>query len=63
MMIMHCTNASPAFAHISDSGPLRRGDMLAMLNPDFKKALHDKGTILTTWRELMKRRNAAAEKH
>ena len=63
MMIMHCTNASPAFVHISDSGPLRRGDMLAMLNPDFKKALHDKGIILTTWRELMKRRNAAAEKH
>ena len=63
MMIMHCTNASPAFAHISDSGPLRRGDMLAMLNPAFKKALHDKGIILTTWRELMQRRNAAAGKH
>ena len=56
MMIMHCTNASPAFIHISDSGPLRRGDMLAMLNPAFKKALHDKGIILTTWRELMERR-------
>jgi hypothetical protein len=63
MMIMHCTNASPAFAHISDSGPLRRGDMLAMLNPAFKKALHDKGIILTTWRELMQRRNAAAGTH
>jgi chitin disaccharide deacetylase len=60
MMIMHCTNASPAFAHISDSGPLRRGDMLAMLNPAFKKALKDQGIILTTWRELMQRRNAAA---
>jgi chitin disaccharide deacetylase len=63
MMIMHCTNASPAFAHISDSGPLRRGDMLAMLNPAFKKALKDQGIILTTWRELMQRRNAAAGKH
>jgi len=60
MMIMHCTNATPAFAHISDSGPLRRGDMLAMLNPAFKKALHDKGIILTTWRELRQRRSAAA---
>lgn len=56
MMIMHCTNASPAFSHISDSGPLRRGDMLAMLNPAFKKALKDQGIILTTWRELMSRR-------
>ncbi len=62
MMIMHCTNATPAFVHISDSGPLRRGDMLAMLNPAFKKALHDKGIVLTTWRELMQRRNAAAGK-
>jgi hypothetical protein len=61
MMIMHCTDASPAFARISDSGPLRRGDMLAMLNPAFKKALHDQGIILTTWRELMKRRNALAQ--
>jgi len=59
MMIMHCTNASAAFSHISDSGPLRRGDMLAMLDPDFKKALKDQHIILTTWRELMKRRQAS----
>jgi len=58
MMIMHCTDASPTFAHISDSGPLRRGDMLAMLSPAFKKALQDQGIILTTWRELMRRRNS-----
>ncbi len=63
MMIMHCTNASAAFGHISDSGPLRRGDMLAMLNPAFKKALHDKGIILTTWRELMQRRTRIAAEH
>jgi hypothetical protein len=56
MMIMHCSDAGPHFAHISDSGPLRRGDMLAMLDPAFKKALKDKGIILTTWRELMRRR-------
>jgi predicted glycoside hydrolase/deacetylase ChbG (UPF0249 family) len=56
MMIMHCSDASAAFGHISDSGPLRRGDMLAMLNPAFKKALQDEGIILTTWRELMQRR-------
>jgi len=59
MLIMHCTDATPAFtAHISDSGPLRRGDMLAMLDPAFKKALKDQGIILTTWRELMQRRAA-----
>jgi hypothetical protein len=57
MMIMHCTYAKTHFAAISDSGPLRRGDMLAMLDPAFKKALKDQGIILTTWRELMRRRS------
>src|SRR5580658_1338295 len=57
MMIMHCSDAGPHFAHISDSGPLRRGDMLAMLDPAIKKALKDQGIILTTWRELMRRRS------
>lgn len=60
MMIMHCTDAGEHFTHISDSGPLRRGDMLAMMDPAFKKALKDQGIILTTWRELMKRRQAIA---
>jgi predicted glycoside hydrolase/deacetylase ChbG (UPF0249 family) len=56
MMIMHCSDAGAHFTRISDSGPLRRGDMLAMLDPAFKKALKDEGIILSTWRELMRRR-------
>ncbi len=56
MMIMHCTATTEVFKHISDSGPVRRGDMLAMLDPAFKKALHDERIILTTWRELKERR-------
>jgi predicted glycoside hydrolase/deacetylase ChbG (UPF0249 family) len=59
MMIMHCSDAGEYFTHISDSGPLRRGDMLAMMDPAFKKALQDHGIILSTWRELMQRRTAA----
>jgi len=57
MIIMHCTNAGPDFKYISDSGPTRKGDMLAMLNPAFKKALADQGIILTTWREVKRRRD------
>ncbi len=57
MMIMHCTDAGPEFKYISDSGPTRRGDMLAMMNPAFKKALTDQGIILTTWREVKQRRD------
>jgi chitin disaccharide deacetylase len=56
MMIMHCSDAGKHFASISDSGPLRRADMLAMLDPAFKKAIEDQDIILTTWRELMQRR-------
>lgn len=56
MMIMHCTRPSETFQHISDTGPLREADLLAMLNPEFKKALKDENIILTTWRELKKRR-------
>src|SRR5664279_2871467 len=57
MMIMHCTNPGPSFKYISDSGPTRKGDLLAMLNPAFKKALKDQGIILTTWREVKHRRD------
>ncbi len=57
MMIMHCTNTGPEFKFISDSGPTRRGDMLAMMNPAFKKAIADQGIILTTWREVKQRRD------
>jgi len=57
MMIMHCTDTGPDFKFISDSGPTRKGDLLAMLNPKFKKALTDQGIILTTWREVKQRRD------
>ena len=56
MIIMHCTKPSEIFSYISDSGPTRKADMLAMLDPVFKKALQDEGIILTTWKELKERR-------
>jgi chitin disaccharide deacetylase len=57
MMIMHCTATTEVFPHISDSGSTRKGDMLAMMDPVFKKALQDAGIVLTTWRELKERRD------
>lgn len=57
MIIMHCTNTSEIFKHISDSGFTRRADMLAMMDPAFKKALEKQGIILTTWREIKERRD------
>ena len=57
MMIMHCTEPSEIFARISDSGPIRKGDLLAMLNPVLKAEIAKEGIILVTWRELMDKRS------
>lgn len=57
MMIMHCTATTPVFPYISNSGPVRKGDLLAMINPVFKDALKKEGIILTTWTELKERRD------
>lgn len=56
MMIMHCTATTEVFPHISDSGPVRKGDLLVMQDPAFKKALEDEHITLVTWRELMEKR-------
>ncbi|PSR54622.1 hypothetical protein AHMF7605_14455 [Adhaeribacter arboris] len=57
MMIMHCTAPTEVFQHISNSGPTRHGDLLAMLDPGLRKTLQDEKIVLTTWRELMQRRS------
>jgi chitin disaccharide deacetylase len=56
MVIMHCSAPSPVFQYITDSGRIRKGDLLAMQDPLFKKFLQDEKIILTTWREVGKRR-------
>lgn len=58
MVIMHCTATTENFTKISDSGPIRRADMLAMLDPAFARFLRDQGFVLTTWRELLERRRS-----
>lgn len=55
-LIMHCTQPSEIFEHISGSGATRKGDLLAMLNPDLKNFIEKEHIILTTWRELSERR-------
>ena len=56
MVIMHCTAPTEVFPNISESGPTRKGDLLAMTNPQLKNFIEKKGIILTTWRELKQRR-------
>lgn len=59
MVIMHCTAPTEVFKHISGSGTTRKGDLLAMQDPALKKYIQEQGIILTTWREVMKRRQKA----
>lgn len=57
MVIMHSTDPSPNFKYISSSGPSRKGDMLAMLDPRVQQVIEEEGLVLTTFRELKERRD------
>ncbi|MDB5137404.1 MAG: ChbG/HpnK family deacetylase, partial [Mucilaginibacter sp.] len=59
MVIMHCTDPSPAFKYICNEGQKRKGDLMAMLDPRLREFLKKNGYILTTWREVMERRTKA----
>ena len=59
MVIMHCTFPTEVFAKISDSGDIRKADMLAMTDPEFQAFLKREGFIMTTWREAHARRKQA----
>lgn len=61
MVIMHCTAPSEVFTHIGSSGRVRKADMLAMMDPAFRKFIQDEKIILTTWRELEERRQKAGK--
>jgi hypothetical protein len=61
MVIMHCTAPTEVFSKISDSGIIRKADLLAMQSPALKKYLNDNNIVLTTWRELMQRRKAVKQ--
>ena len=61
MVLMHCTAPTEVFPHISDSGNTRKADLLAMIDPGFKKFLEENKIILTTWRELKERRDKGRE--
>jgi chitin disaccharide deacetylase len=56
VILIHCTEATETFDPISDSWITRRGDLLAMADPELKDFIQRQGIILTTWRELQQRR-------
>lgn len=57
MYIVHCTLPSETFKNVSNSGPNRHSDTLAMSDPEIRKVVEDEGIILTTWKEMKERRD------
>lgn len=55
--IVHCTLRDDHFDAISESGATRQADYDVMVDPEIKQLIKDEGIILTTWRELKKRRD------
>lgn len=56
MIIVHSSDITEEFQHISGSGGSRYADMMAMLDPALKAYIKTEGIILTTWKEVMERR-------
>jgi chitin disaccharide deacetylase len=56
MVIMHCTDPTEVFPIMSGSTQTREGDLLAMIDPKLKAYIEKEGIILTTFREIMQRR-------
>ncbi|MBI2731008.1 MAG: polysaccharide deacetylase family protein [Sphingobacteriales bacterium] len=55
-VITHASKLTEVFPHISDSGPIRDGDYMALMSKELKAYMEKEGIIITTMRELMERR-------
>jgi hypothetical protein len=58
-IIVHCNLWTDNFNNISSSGSTRQADLDVMKDPEIKAILEEDNIALTTWRELMERRQAA----
>ncbi len=56
MLIVHSSDITDTFRHISGSGGSRRADMLSMMDKELRSYIEKNGIILTTFKELMARR-------
>ena len=55
-IIVHCTEPTEVFSHISGSGAARQAELRLMTDPDVKAFIKSEGIVLTSWRELKERR-------
>ncbi len=55
-IIVQCTVQTEVFSHISGSGPTREAELRLLTDPEVKEFIKKESIVLTTWRELKKRR-------
>jgi predicted glycoside hydrolase/deacetylase ChbG (UPF0249 family) len=60
MIIFHSARPSDEFPLVTGSHQSRLGDLQALTDPKIAQFIHDQGIHLTTWKELMQRRQKAA---
>ncbi len=60
-MVVHCTAPNDVIGVITGNRSHLYGDYYAFIDPDVKQVIEDEDIILTTWRELKKRRARAGK--
>jgi predicted glycoside hydrolase/deacetylase ChbG (UPF0249 family) len=58
-IIFHASKPTEEFPLITGTSESRRGDLRALTDPKVRRFIQDRGIVLTTWRELMERRQNA----
>lgn len=58
-ILFHASEPTEEFPLITGSSEARRADLKALTDGRIRQAIHDRGIVLTTWRELMVRRAKA----
>lgn len=59
-IIFHASKPTEEFPLITGTSESRRSDLQALTDPKVRRFIQDRGIVLTTWRELMERRQKAA---
>ncbi len=59
-ILFHASKPTEDFPIITSSSNSRLADLKALTDPEVKKLIQDRGIVLTTWKELSKRRAKAA---
>lgn len=60
VILLHCALPADDLPVLEDSADSRIGDTEAVTHPDIRATIEAEGIVLTTWRELKQRRDAAA---